>query len=622
MRHLSKNILLLGILLAATAMPGQADNDCIAYGCDTGKGLNTQFGTGRTETYDVAMMLADKAIKGTTIRAFRIPLKQTDNLSGLKVWISKKLTLQTVDGKNVNTPDILSQTAPIAKDTVDVVLDTPYTIDSDTLYVGFSFNVDKVDDNSKRPLTLTTEMHDGGFWIHTSQTYRKWMDYSAKGSTVMQVMLAGLPQAAASATSTERPYSLTNEQTPVTLTLCNHGYTGIQSFDYTYETGTLTGQGHQDLDEPVAAVYNASKEVSLLLPAQAAKGVYPVKITISQINGTDNADPEKDITTEADIYNQLPKHRAVLEEYTGTWCGNCPRGFVGMEVMKRLYPDDFVGISYHNNDPMEIMTASQFPSDTQKGLPDSWLDRTYETDAYYGPDRQGFGIDKTWMSVCNLLAKADIDVKGQLANNNTQVDMEANVTFPLNAHDIHYRVEFVLLADSLHGDTAKWQQTNYFANRYAGGPETFPEPEFAKFYDGDDYVNGLYYNDVAIATTRLEGKDVSLPTTLTADEPFTAKASFNLGLIRNTNGYPLVQDVRQLHAVALLVDENGQVVNAAKAAVAYDPNITSIHTPSTDTRQHRQAEIFDLSGRHITQIQPGVNLVKTAEGKVLKIFKK
>ena len=75
----------------------------------------------------------------------------------------------------------------------------------------------------------------------------------------------------------------------------------------------------------------------------------------------------------------VPVHRPLMEEYTGTWCGYCVRGLLGLQKLAELYPDDYVCVSYHNGDPMEI--AYDFPSPIA-GYPSAWVDRGMEVDPY------------------------------------------------------------------------------------------------------------------------------------------------------------------------------------------------------------------------------------------------
>ena len=66
--------------------------------------------------------------------------------------------------------------------------------------------------------------------------------------------------------------------------------------------------------------------------------------------------------------NLTTQHRPLIEEYTGTWCGWCPRGFTGMEMLRETFGEDFIGVAIHNQDPMAVLTTSQYPSNIQ-GFP-------------------------------------------------------------------------------------------------------------------------------------------------------------------------------------------------------------------------------------------------------------
>ena len=73
-----------------------------------------QTGSGKKETYDVAIHINQPALTGTTIKGVIISIPHTTAVSNLKVWLSKKLTLQSIDGKKQNVPDICTQPADTA----------------------------------------------------------------------------------------------------------------------------------------------------------------------------------------------------------------------------------------------------------------------------------------------------------------------------------------------------------------------------------------------------------------------------------------------------------------------------------------------------------------------------
>ena len=73
-----------------------------------------QTGSGKKETYDVAIHINQPALTGTTIKGVIISIPHTTAVSDLKVWLSKELTLQSIDGKKQNVPDISTQPADTA----------------------------------------------------------------------------------------------------------------------------------------------------------------------------------------------------------------------------------------------------------------------------------------------------------------------------------------------------------------------------------------------------------------------------------------------------------------------------------------------------------------------------
>lgn len=604
----------------------QAQDGTATFSYDDGSTVYS-YGTGKKENYDVAIKL-DASFAGKTITAITVPLNNDiSGLANLKVWLTKELK---VVSKKVS-PDILSKEGTIAAGTVTVALDEPYTIPSDGLYAGYSIDVTEVNDVSKKPVLVNTRAKEGGFYIHTSRTYLKFQDQSSSYNSVMGVVLSGIEPYALSVAGGDILYGQTGSPIDVDLTLTQGGSTAVQSIDYTYDINGTTGTGHANVS--IANQLGLSKTLTIQLPAQSAKGTYPVTITVDKVNGQANTATAKSTSATLNVYNTLPKHRAVLEEYTGTWCGYCPRGLVALEVMSKRHPDDFIGISYHNSDPMDISTIYDanhkvidytFPSDIT-GFPAGWLDRTYKADAYSGFGSSGFGIEAAWQSICKVFAPVDVAVEGLMNDDNTELTVNATITAPLNTPG-DYKVEFVVLGNDLHeaedfGATGQWYQSNYYSGRSMGGPETFAEPEFATFYDGSSSVYDYHFNDVIIATSRTRGTDAALPSTLMEDEPNTVSTTFDVSTIVNSNGESLIQDINKLTVVALVIDNaSGAILNANKAQIT-GKNIDGIAGVEA-AKDNTITEIYDLSGRRIQSLQQGVNIVRTADGRTVKLLKK
>ena len=607
--------LLFAIVFIFMATMAKADDGLLVYSGCNGVAADATFGTAKKETYDVAMHISDPALCGMSIHTVKLHLGDVQHIASLKIWLSRTLSTVKEGTKTNNSPDILQMNVDNAKGgDVSVALDAPYCIGADGVYVGYTMTFTQLTEAEKYPVSYAKGTKSGNFFLHTSATYTKWNDLSARGSLPIEVGLAGGEAVEAVACGiVQQLYGEVDKSASAAVTLRNRGYEGVKSIGYDYTIGESHGTSTLQLDTPLPPVFDFEQTVALPLPPVDEKGDYAVSVSVTEVNGKPNLQslPQSSLLT---VYRHLPRHHALMEEYTGTWCRNCPRGFVGLEIMNRLYPDDFIAISYHNKDSMEIMPREDFPNEIS-GFPDGYLDRTYKVDPYSGFAADKFGLDRAWTSVCQLQAPADVPVSAHLSGDGSEVEAEGFVRFPVDVADAAYSVELVLVADSLHGVGGRWDQSNVYNTDQ---PENYPEPEFDKFVHGASYVSGLRYNDVAIATSRHDATDVALPAILTADEEYPFTYTFRLDGIRSTGGTPLVQDRRNLRVIAILKDADGKVANASKADVdtsSYS-GITSVKSVGSVSEA-----IYSMDGVKLDTLRNGVNIVRRANGSVVKIMK-
>ena len=610
-------LMAVGVVALFFASTASADNGTIVFSGSNGVSANATFGTAKNERYDVAMHVEATSLKGTTISAIRLHLGNVPNIATLNVWLSKTLNAEKNGSRSENKPDILQVEATPTKDgEVRVELETPYTIGEEGVYVGYSMTFSQLTDAEKYPVAYFKNSEISNFYLHTSMIYTKWNDMSVRGGVPIEVELTGGVDADAIALPLEdRLYGQFDKSTPVSVTLRNLGYEGVSTIGYTYTVGNQTGSATVKLDEPLPAIYNYEQNVTLSLPPTSAKGDYPVSLTLTTINGKPNPSAAL-LNSQLTSYKRLPKHRPLFEEYTGTWCRNCPRGFVGLEIMNKLYPDDFIGLSYHNKDAMEIMPRTDFPSEIS-GFPDGYFDRIYKTDAYFGFGTEKFGLDKAWLRVCDELAPADIEAKANLSADASEVEVNGYAYFPTDVDNASYTIEVVLTADDLYGTGAAWDQKNdYNTNR----PEDYPEPEFEQFLKGSGTVSGLHYNDVVVATSLRNGGEPVLPSTLVADTEYPFSYKFKIADIVNTSGESLVQNKEKLNAVVMIKNAEGKVENAFKTKVSTstDTGISS----ATSYNVNGEAVYYSVSGIRLSLPCRGINIVRLADGSVKKIMRK
>ena len=610
----------LGAFIMAAAFAGYtfngyANDGLVTYSANTGTKEVKYFGTAKKESFDVAMLLADKYTKGKKIETIKVPFPKNAEIGNVKIWLTKKLTLEN----KKNVADVMTLDATMDDSTAIVKFATPYTIDSDTLYIGYSFDVVELTERTQLPISLINEKGVQGLWTHSSRTYRSWLDKSTYGCSAMQVELSGFNANDAYFEGFKDYYNQVNIATPIKLTLLNRGYNGIKSIDYSYSVGDKKVSDHLTLDAPIPACLNASTEFTVTLPAIEAKGKYPVTFSIDKVNGEANSEVATANSTMA-IYNKLPKHRPVMEEFTGTWCGNCARGWIGLEVMTRLHPD-FIALAYHSGDVMQVIDQKQFLGfDTENpAYPMANIDRVYtDIDPYYGADMTPFGIEEIWKKQAEILAPASLETEAAFTPDGKDIKAKAILEFPEDANDADkYSVEFVLVTDGLHGEGQAWEQSNYLEENEKGD---YPFPEADIFFAGSSSIPNMHYNDVVVATTRLRDGLIKLPAKVEAEKAFSIEGTITeVDSIKNMANYPVIQDSKNLRIVALLLNEKGQIVNGAQAKVTgYET--TGIRNINTNAAEADVPAIYNLQGHRLQTMQKGLNIIRTKDGKTKKVM--
>ena len=591
----------------------------IDFGYYTGEQDLSSFGDQLTETYNVAIKLQDPALEGTHIDAITFPLMNTENMSNVSVFLTSQLRVE--DGKNV--PDLIKIDVPSPEaGFVTVNLEKPYVIPAGGVYVGYSFDIDEVSDElNQYPIAVMEGVNDGGFCIQTSRCFLKWMDISEmSGATAaIQVTVSGKTVAdnAAATAAGEKLYVKTGEPFEAVIPIINHGAKGVQSVDLEYAIAGQTGSKHIDLTEPINGFFGLSSDIALPLSAIAEDGNYELTVKVVKVNGEVNNDAAAQAITEVVSLSTVPKKRTLIEEYTGTWCGYCPRGMVALEHLAKAHPDDFVAISYHNGDPMEILPSSNFPSSIQ-GYPSAWIDRVEEVDPYYGTGSEALYIVKDLQRRNKVFGQGNIEITTELSSDKKSVDIFTEVTFPYNISDNKFALEYVLVADGLTGAAGtEWDQTNYYSGGSLG--------EMSGFEAAESTIQGMTFNDVAIAMSRIGGIPGSLPIEIKGGEAIKHSFYFDFADVANTKFEPIIQDVNKLRVVVLLVDTTtGEVVNANKVNVG---DATGIGTIAGNQADNSIIEVsyYDISGRRINTPQRGLNImsVKYADGtqKSVKLFR-
>ena len=577
-------------------------------------GVETEpSGTGKKETYDVAIALTNKSIVGKVITKITVPIIPSEKVGDISIWLAKELKTRLVGGKNTNIVNKrwnINDAKGIEKsDIVDgvqmvsVTLDKPIVVPEGGLYVGYSVTINDIDRSfaTQVPIVTAKQAKDGGFYLRTSRSFLSWKDCSQElGVAAMtKVELSGDLHANA-ATLGEIPYSYiaVNKEQTVRVPVYNIGQTPITSLQYTTKVGISTYSGTVVLEKPIPAVYAYFEDVEFKVPVAKFKGETTVSVHITGVNGENNEATERfSANGKAVVLKFVPKHLGLVEEFTGTWCGWCPSGYVAMEKMKEIDPE-FIGIAYHDRDPMTM--AAGYPKLTS-GFPTASISREFSTHPYEAMGISGeFSMPQVWDYCCEGFVPVGIDLNAKYENGKVVVDSSVEWVLPADALADDYRVEYVLVADGLSGDTQGWAQHNYFSTE----PVMYDYME--QFWHKDTYVRGLQFNDVAIMTSGMKGVKGSITTTR-AEVANKYTYTFDTSEALNADGdlIPFHSDKLRVIAFVLTGDDYGTVVNAAQCRVV-DP--AAIQSPVSENEKLTagKGKIYTLSGIEVKKPGKGI----------------
>lgn len=582
-----------------------------------GQGELIEFGTQKKETYEVAFRLEPGFFEGGIITAINVPVRDED-ISNVRLWLTDELTVELVDGKNITVPDIFEARASVEGGMAYVSLDEPYVIPDKGLFVGYSFDVDNLTDLTRWPLYVSESTATEGFYVRTSRSYREWNNFSEEYKVATELMVTidyDYPSNSVGLVSLKGVRANYGEPFTVPAVIENHGYEPVSSIDFEYEFGEVKGATHYELPQALDAIYGRRMNLELPFESCEVRNSHPLTVTVTKVNGETNADGSPTSVGSVNIVRHTARHRVVMEEYTGSWCGFCVRGTAAVERMLSLYPDDFIPVVFHGgNDPMATMGA--FPNYVP-GYPHCWIDRAFDCDPYDGLySDEFFGMEKTFLERQALPAPADVDVEA-LMDDDFNINVKATVNF-VEIPDNDFRLAYLLLEDGMKGDGPSWAQSNYYAGNK---PERYI-PEMERFCNGSAYITDIEFNEVVVMAPDVMGVEGSVGFTDT-DIPVEHEYQFpDVRDAKNLYGQPVVQDTERLTVVALLIDtSDGHIANAAKVKVR---SLSGVDRVSDEIPEAVEVVWMNCGGQVLDAPARGVNvrITKYSDGtsKVEKVM--
>ncbi len=329
---------------------------------------------------------------------------------------------------------------------------------------------------------------------------------------------------------------------------------------------------------------------------------------------------------------QAQYRRVYLEEFTGAWCGFCPRGAYAINNLYATYPGQVAVVSIHSdqgssaNDMMDVPQGDSLVSDigfpsteALTGFPDGWTARSIPSGATtwnVDPSQWATGIAAEFgLSVSDGIVadelqqpvEATVTVDNISYNSSTQqVTARVSVTFA-QAESGDLRLNLMVTEDSVSGSGSGWDQHNYYSSAGSVGPSVPGNP----LYSLPASIPGWQHMHVfREAVGGIHGQAGIIPASVKAGSNYSTTFTFTLP----SN----IQDTNHVHLIGLVsaysaTDASGNTVFDAEEVPLIGPApkyfITNLLlTPQTQyataTSNATTADTILITNNDASDVQP------------------
>ncbi len=592
--------------LAAAALLSGAQAETLDFSYNFDKAMPEGLGYDKTESYDVAILLNNPSLTGATVTGLSVAL-HAEGIANTTGWLSSELKLKRQNGRYVNVPDIATATATVTDGTLTVTFAEPYVIPAEGVYVGYSFDVETLNSATSAPVSVVPGTNENGLFLHSSRTKTRWNSLVADTGRVsaMTVSLQGSFPAEAAYILPGELTAAVDEPFSATVTLVNGGTQPVSSIEYSYKAGSWSGTGTATLSTPLPGGIARRTSLSLDFEGAPETGAFPLELKVTKVNGT--ASDCAATQGKLEVFPFIPVNRPLVEEYTGLWCGYCPRGYVALELMKQKAGDLYIAAAYHSGDDMEFMGKTP---NSPGSYPAGYFNRSVST-SFSKPYED-------WQAAREGMPEGEVTATVKWTDDSkSALSATASARFIRDYTKADYRIHFILVADELSHPT--WLQHNSFSGHTV---EDYPymNNELGRvFLNGPGNVPGLTFNDVALLATDKEGFPASVPAAIEAGKEYTFSYTFDLSDLKNEVWR---KNPDRLRVIAVLIDAGGgRIINSNSSPYPDGSPFVGIDAAETATDAAEIAR-YAIDGTRLSAPVPGINIIRYADGTTRKVLVK
>ena len=232
------------------------------------------------------------------------------------------------------------------------------------------------------------------------------------------------------------------------------------------------------------------------------------------------------ITLESKEFASTFTRKVLIEDFTGTWCGWCPRVSYGIELVEKETENAVITAIHRGSDPYHFGESNIGDLD-EGSYPTAKLNRRTTWD-YPEPDNVNQVLNFT-----NLSSDLGLGISSEIIGN--KIDLEISIGFLTSFENLKFVVYLV-------EDHLFFNQANY-----------------TNYYNGSATLIDFEHNNVLRKViTNLFGDTIP-------NESITTNGVFTKSF--NVNIPAIINDTDALKLVAFVVDNSGKVINVQKAKI-------------------------------------------------------
>lgn len=569
MRIIASITLLLAIVFGARAVPGVTLGYC--NGMDAGYG----DAGGVVTPWVVFPAQSTQMYAGSSLKKVKIGLLSKAN----NVTVYLKHSLDDTE------PFYSKKIGTLEAGWHEVDIDTPYAItDGEDVAVGYKATFSKAGGVAYSQGTPVAEACRAFY-----NTKNSWID--VKGAFCIQAVLEGenlIADELGLLALSEGTKDYFQTFTSVAATVKNYGCNTVENFTLSYKVDDADPVT-VSFDGPILSGETGTYEIQI--PEQGV-GVHPVLVSVEDVNGVPDAYTYNNtLTTTITERDPAFIRRVVVEEGTGTWCGWCPRGIVGLDMMAEKYPEQFIPIALHTGDRMAVAgydkSFAQMPS-----LPNSYVDRHIVGDPYYA-------IENNFLKEVSEDCHVAYDITGAFVTDG-KLRVVSRVMVDRDTPARSLNAAFTVTEDGLTG-----KQANSYSgsSEEMGGWELLPSEADCVY---DFVARGIYPS--------YEG-ECFLTGTLVPGESYEFSYEFELP--------QTIKNVKRVSVIGQIIDSgNGFILNAKKVSPEVKDD-AGVESNGFNARETVYTEVYSLDGVCLYRTEGNASVsVPTAKGTyiVVRVF--